>query len=780
MKRMIASAILGLGFTLVGSVALAPLPERLSQPGSVMVTYADGEPAHVYLAPDDRWRVSIEHDEVDPLYVEALLRFEDKRFWHHPGFDPIALSRAVVVNLQAGRVVTGASTLTMQLVRVLEPRPRTIRSKVIEIHRAMTLEMWLSKEEILSAYLSFAPYGRNLEGVQAASLSYFGHSSTSLSVDEIATLLAVPQNPTRRYPRVENEARLRAARDEIGAFLVAEKVIRPDQDAEVTINEIKASTVPSRLRPFPREIPHAADWLLAQYPNQPRIPSTLDAGTQRLALEAVSRVKSQREREGIYNTSIVVVDHQTDEVKALVGSFDYWDPDHGGQIVAFDNPRSPGSTLKPFIYAKSIDSGIALPEFLVPDIPMMYGTYAPRNYDGRFDGLVSYEESLSRSLNLPFVWGLQKVGVENFLGMLKEMGAANLSDEPGHYGLSVAAGGIELTPLELASLYSTLARGGVYRPLRWSAEQTEVNELRVFSEGASYLTAHTLKLKDRPDFPARWEYSSMPRDIAWKTGTSFGHRDAWAIGYGPRHTAVVWMGNVSNKSSSNLLGSASSGPVLFDVLESVADRTNRLEDAAPAPDDLIEVEVCSYSGRLVTEACPDSKQAKAAVSSVPTETCPYHRHVEVDLASGLAVQPGCRGDAETELRTVLEWPASIRRWLKDQHRHLPQSPSFAPACRAIGGIDGPEILSPVEGQVTLLIPGLSAEDQEIPLEADVPDGGSRISWFVNGTFLGSVNSDDRLWWTPTVGEHELLVVDARGVSGRRQFSVRQRGLSQAR
>ena len=503
MKRTIASAILGLGLTFLASVALAPLPERYFQPGSVMVTYADGEAAHVYLAPDDRWRVPVEYDEVDPLYVEALA-VRGQALLAPPRCRSDRAVSGGDRQCQAGRVVSGASTLTMQLVRVLEPRPRTIRSKLIEFHRAMTMEFWLSKEEILSAYLSFTPYGRNVEGVQAASLSYFGHGSAELSVDEIATLLAVPQNPTRRYPRPENKERLRAARDEIGAYLVAEHVFRSERDPKTTLDEITSSSVPSQLRPFPREIPHAADWLLAQYPNQPRIPSTLDAGTQRLALEAVSRVRDERKRQGIYNTSVVVVDHQTDEVKALVGSFDYWDPNHGGQIVAFDNPRSPGSTLKPFIYAKSIDDGVALPEFLVPDIPMMYGTYAPRNYDGRFDGLVSYEDSLSRSLNLPFVWGLQKLGVENFLGLLGEMGARSLNNQPGHYGLSVAAGGIELTPLELASLYSTLARGGLYRPLRWSSEQTEKNELRVFSEGASYLTTRTLKLKDRPDFPARW------------------------------------------------------------------------------------------------------------------------------------------------------------------------------------------------------------------------------------------------------------------------------------
>lgn len=779
MKRWLSIPI-GLLFALFVSVALAPLPERLSASGSVVVQYAGGQPAHVFLAPDDRWRVSVGVDEVDPAYVDALVRFEDKRFWGHPGVDLLALSRALVVNIRAARVVTGASTLTMQLVRVLEPRPRTIRSKLIEIHRALTIELWLSKEEILGAYISFAPYGRNIEGVEAACLSYFGHTSRNLSIDEIAVLLAVPQNPTARYPRPANEARLRVARDEIAAFLLEKGGFAATQSVEVTLAEVANSRLPTRLRPFPRHIPHAADWLLSQYPDRQRVHTTLDPSVQRLATEALERVQAERASQGIYNASIVVVDHETDEVKALVGSFDFWDPDHGGQIAAFDNPRSPGSALKPFIYAKSIDDGLALPEFLVADVPVAFGSYVPKNYDGKFSGLVSYEEALSRSLNLPFVVALREVGVERFLGALRTMGARSLSGEPGHYGLSVAAGGIELSPLDLAGLYATLARGGLYRPLDWITEEGESAEIRVFSEGASYLTSRTLQLRDRPDFPGRWEFSSAPRGIAWKTGTSFGHRDAWAAGFGARYTAVVWMGNLDNSPSSKLMGSESAGPVLFDVLEGVSDRSTQLEDERQRPDELIEVSVCSYSGRVATEACPKEKLVLAPETQVPTESCPYHRQVEIDLASGLAVTPGCRGDKETELRSVLAWPASIRRWLKDQHRHLPQTPSVSPDCLSSVVEKAPEILSPGPGHVTLLIPGMAASDQEMPLEADVLDGDSELSWFIDGRFLGSASADERLWWTPSLGEHEVMVVDARGTSGRRAFSVQERKLSRPR
>jgi penicillin-binding protein 1C len=780
-KRLLQAALFLLCLCLVALCAawLLPLPERLSQPHSVVVEYRDGMPAHVFLAPDERWRVPTVLEEVDPAYLHALLALEDKRFHWHVGVDPLAVVRAAVTNVLRGRRVSGASTLTMQLVRVLEPRPRTLTSKLIESLRAAQLEVRLSKREILSAYLQFVPYGRNVEGVEAAALAYFGHRATHLSPAEMATLLAVPQNPNRRFPSPENATRLKAARDEVAQRLFDEQALPlGPKEARVTpeaaLAEVRATPIPAQLTPFPREAPHAAVWLRAQRPGQARLRTTLDAGAQRLVERVMREAASELLSRGIHNGTAVVVDRERAEVIALVGNFDFFDAKHGGQLPGFVTTRSPGSALKPLIYALAIDQGLAGPEQLVADIPAAYGTYAPRNFDGRFQGLVRLEDSLSQSLNMPFVKLLQRIGVERFLGALRQAGVTSLHPDPGHYGLSAAVGGIELTPLEVAGVYLAIAENGRARPLKLLEEgRPEAGAQPLFSPGAAWLTRRALALKDRPDFPARRRMTGLPPRVHWKTGTSFGHRDAWAAGSGPRHTAVVWVGNFDNSPSVHLVGADAAGPLLFDLLEGLGPR-GRLEDAdAVVPSELTQVEVCAYSGHLATEACLQRRVVFARRSHVPTEACPYHQRVEVDVKTGLAVSPACRSGRQTEFRVYLSWPASIRRWLADQHRLLPQPPAFAPGCEPGGARRAPEIISPGEGQVSLLIPGVASQEQEVPLEAEAEED-RELTWFVDGAFLATARADERVWWAPSVGTHEILVSDDRGLSARRTLVVRER------
>jgi penicillin-binding protein 1C len=781
-RRLAVSLLLLLALTGAGLAAawLVPLPERLAAPDSIVVEYRDGTPAHVFLAPDERWRIPMRAQDIDPAYVQALLRLEDKRFHWHPGVDPLAVVRAVLSNVLRGRRVSGASTITMQLVRVLEPRPRTLLSKVIESFRAVQLELRMSKEDILAAYLRFVPYGRNVEGVEAASLAYFGHRATHLSPAEIATLLAVPQNPNRRYPTSENAERLRVARDEVARRLLDEGALPlgPEGAAAVpesVLAEVRGTPVPRALMSFPREAPHAALWLRAQRPELSRLRTTLEAGTQRLAERLMRDAAADLGSRGIHNGVAVVVDHERAEVLALVGSFDFFDTRHGGQIVGFATPRSPGSALKPLLYSMGIDQGLVLPEHLVADIPYAYGGYQPRNFDGRFMGLVRMEYALSQSLNVPFVQLLRGIGVERFLGTLRRAGVDSLNPDPGYYGLSAAVGGLEVTPLELAGLYVALAQDGRSRPLKVLEEgRPPVEPRELFSSGSAWLTRRALALRDRPDFPARRQLTGMPAQVHWKTGTSFGHRDAWAAGSGPRHTAVVWLGNFDSTPSVHLVGSDAAGPLLFDLLEAVGPRgrTSVQEDGGP-PRDLTLVEVCAYSGHLPTDACTQRREVYARRSAVPTKPCPYHQRVEVDVRTGLSVSPVCRAGREVESRVFHSWPSSVRRWLTEQHRSLPSPPAYAPGCEPGGAEHAPLIISPADGQVALLIPGVAAEEQEVPLEAEAAHD-RELTWFVNGKFLGKARADDRLWWTPAPGTHEILVSDDRGLSSRRLLVVRQR------
>jgi penicillin-binding protein 1C len=733
----------------------------------------------VFVAPDGRWRIDASLSTVDPEYVDALLALEDSRFRTHPGVDPIAIARAVITNVGAGRRVSGASTITMQLVRVLEPRPRTLRSKAIEALRAVQLEMRLSKKEILSAYLSFVPYGRNVEGVPAASLAYFGHTADALSPAEIATLLAVPQDPNGRYPLPANRERLIDARDRVAARLLDARALPLGSgDAALPAAEVleivRATSAPAALRPFPRDIPHAAHWLRARSPGDLAIRTTLDRGTQRIAEQTLARHRAHLAHDAIHNGSIVVIDHASGDVRALVGNFDWNDEAHGGQIAGFAEPRSPGSALKPFLYAHAIDMGVAGEGWLMSDVPTSFGGYVPKNFDGEFSGLVRLDDSLSRSLNLPFITLLQQVGVPRFLGTLRSAGAGTLGSDPSRYGLSAAVGGVEITPLELAGLYTVLAREGRWKPIAVRADERADGEAQVYSEGAAWLTRRVLERKDRPDFPKRGDFSRLPPRLHWKTGTSFGHRDALAAGSGQRFTAVVWLGNFDYSASGALIGAEAAGPVLFDTLEALEGRGKPIA-ADPPPKDLALVEVCAWSGRLPSPACPHRADALMPSRRVPTQTCPFHVAIDVDVATGLALTPGCRSGREWETRTFTVQPASVRRWLAERGKLENAPPAAAPGCAAMAR-KAPAILSPGRGEVLLLIDGIPWTDQQVPLEAEALPAGQSLSWFVNGQFLGTAAAEDRMWWTPRPGRHEIVVTDDSGAATRRTLEVRSRSV----
>ncbi|MFY0574248.1 penicillin-binding transpeptidase domain-containing protein [Cystobacter fuscus] len=355
----------------------------------------------------------------------------------------------------------------------------------------------------------------------------------------------------------------------------------------------------------------------AQRPGQLVLRTTLDAGSQRLTERVMREAAPGLRAQAIHNGAAVVVDRERAEVVALVGSLDFFDTAHGGQIPGFATARSPGSALKPFIYALAIDEGLAGPEQRVADIPAAYGTYAPRNFDGKFQGLVRLESALSQSLNLPFVKLLQQLGVERFLGTLRLAGVTSLNPEPGHYGLSASVGGIELTPLEVAGLYLALAENGRARPLRVLAEDAPGEAQELFSRGAAWLTRRALSLKDRPDFPARRQLTGLPSQVHWKTGTSFGHRDAWAAGSGPRHTAVVWTGNFDNSPSVHLVGAETSGPLLFDILEGLAPRGRTEDPDRRCP--RISPRWRSAPGRAT---CPPRPVPSASSCTPSAATCP--------------------------------------------------------------------------------------------------------------------------------------------------------------
>lgn len=745
------------------AIVIIPLPNRLSEPGSPTVYYEDGRVAHTFLSPDDRWRISINLDDIDPNYINALIAIEDKRFWWHIGFDPIAVLRATAQNVFHGEVVSGASTITMQLIRVLEPRKRTIFSKMIEAFRASQLEYYYSKDEILSFYLTFVPYGKNIEGVEAASILYFGHRANHLDSREISTLISVPQNPNSRFPSPQNHDRLLWSRDHIG-HLLDSKGLLPYSEAQ-NFSDVFAHPPPLALKDFPRDAMHASFWLRGKTPEAERIKTHLNLELQSQIEQLVSLNMDDLKQKDIHHISVIVVDNKSAEVKALVGGFDFFDKHTGSQIPSFTIPRNCGSTLKPFLYAYALDSGTVLPSTLIRDIPEQYGGYTPRNFYGRYEGLVPLEVALVRSLNAPFIRLLSDVGFGEFASLLLRMGGDSIESRIQDYGLSIMLGA-ELTPLELAEMYSTFGNNGVHKPL----SITEFDDLDVeeylFSPASVWLTEQTLKRRDRPDFPTQSINSSSSRPMAWKTGTSVGFRDAWSAGWYGDYTVVVWVGNLDFRSSIELVGAQSAAPIFFDVIDALPKQAQ-----TEKPEDIVDVRVCRFSGSLSHSFC-STTSTKGIVDRIPTKECPYHQEYEVSNVTQKRVFPGCREGISTHRRRYLVFPSAVQRWIPGEVEPLPEiSPNCEPHYLSHPNADNLRVLSPYSGQISILLKGVPANKQPVSFWADYPDPSAILKWYVGDNLVATEPAGTVAYWAPVVGKHLLKVKDNFGNEATRMITV---------
>ena len=754
---------------LISSFYWVPLPERLSAESSSVLLYRDGSVAHIFLAPDERWRTKVNLDDIDPKYIDALLTVEDARFYQHPGFDPISIIRAFAQNLISGEIISGASTLTMQLVRIVEPRPRTYRSKFIEIWRSMQLEFRYSKREILEQYLSFIPFGRNIEGLEAASLAYFGRLPHHLEAEQIALLIAIPQNPNARVPSPENKERLIYARNHIAKLLAAQNKL-PIAENESLETAVLEKEVPLYLLPFPRECPHLAMILKDKLPAGEKIYTTLDQKIQAKLRKIMLQRQKSYQAKGIHNGAIVVLDREALEYRAIIGNFDYWTDENAQKIPAFAVERSAGSTLKPFLYAQGIDLGIANPARKMEDIPISFRGYRPKNYTENFSGLVSLEDSLSQSLNIPFIQLLDEISLDEFLRVLRRAGITRFMDQRHKLGLSVAVG-LELTPIELNKGYLTLANQGVYQHPHFLKEEHEnrdelerslldhpLPDDEIFSPASIWLTEKALQKRDRPDFPTQSEYTGKQRPLAWKTGTSFGFHDAWTSGWGSKYVTTVWFGNLDYTSSSHLIGSEIAGTVFFDVMEQLEEPFLQ----KPAPPDIIPIEVCAYSGLIPAEACTERSHSFARMDRVPTKKCANHHFIYVNDA-GERVNPSCQNKGK---KTSIMIPSpEYQRWSR-----LPNPlPPMAEQCSLSTQIESDLwIRNPREAQRILL---LDKKETRIPLQADYLDQDAKLYWFIDGDFIGAHTAKNTVWWFPQKGTYTITVEDDFGHKDQVTISV---------
>ena len=531
--------------------ALGPAPDLSGVELSTQVLDRNGRLLRAYATTEGRWRLPAAVADVDPRFLDMLQGYEDRRFRSHAGVDPQAMLRAAWQWLGNGRVISGGSTLTMQVARLLEPRPeRTLGAKLRQIARAVEIERRRSKDEVLAAYLTLAPYGGNLEGIRSASLAYFGHEPKKLSLAEAALLVALPQSPELRRPD-RSAAMAHAARDRVLDRIAKAGTIPADEIALA-----KRDAVPTMRKPMPSLAPHAADEAIAAAPKQKLHRLTIDAALQE-SLEDLARKRARALGPNL-SVAILAVDNATGEVLARVASADYFDERRSGQVDMTDALRSPGSTLKPFIYGLAFEDGIAHPETLIEDRRVRYGSYAPENFDLTFQGTVTARRALQQSLNVPAVALLDGVGANRLDARLTQAGATLVLPKGEAPGLAMALGGVGIKLSDLTMLYAGLARGGQALPLHERMDSAADSPRRLLDPVAAWYVGNILIGTPPPENAAGGR-------IAFKTGTSYGYRDAWSVGFDGKHTIGVWVGRPDGTPVAGLIGRSAAAPILFDA-----------------------------------------------------------------------------------------------------------------------------------------------------------------------------------------------------------------------
>ncbi|MEA4856459.1 MAG: penicillin-binding protein 1C [Solidesulfovibrio sp.] len=742
-------AALGLGL----ATARLPFPLAvLSPPASTVVAARNGLPLRLYLAPDEAWRFPTRLAAIAPILPRLIVAAEDRHFFRHPGVNPLSLARAALSNLRAGHVVSGGSTITMQLARLAEPKPRTLAGKCREALAALALERRLSKAAILERYCNMAPYGGNIVGIGAASLLYFGKTPDRLSLAEAALFTVIPRAPSALDP-LRHPGEAKAARDALLAAMARRGVI----DAKAAA-EAMGAPVPAKLAAPPFVAPQFCELARQAAPAAIRVDTTLDPAVQKAVADILRGRRAGLAAQGIGAAAAVVLDVASRDVLALVGSTDFFGDARFGQINGAVIRRSPGSALKPFLYAMGLDAGLVFPQSQLLDIPTAFAGYKPKNYDGLFRGRVTTEQALVTSLNVPAVRLLHAVGPAPFLDTLRLAGLSSLDKPAGHYGLSLVLGGGEVTLLALANAYADLASLGEHRPPRLLAGPAGPGT-RLFSPEAAAMVTEMLAKVERPDLPTSWDRALAVPAVAWKTGTSYGHRDAWAIGYSADRVIGVWVGNMDGTPVKGISGAVHAGPILFELFRAVEPRGSRL--AVPSWCNIREVEVCADSRELPGPDCPRRVPARIVPGVTRLGPCPVHGRQLVDAASGKALSADCLASHEAASVVVSRYPAELVSWWRATGIPFEAPPEPEPGCGAPAG-QGPRIVSPSPATPYVYRRDAPAEAQRIALSADAPADSRRLSWYADGELIAQGGPGERLFWQPSPGRKRLVCVDDLG------------------
>jgi penicillin-binding protein 1C len=762
---------------ILGGCRLWPHPAlRDWQPSSTAVYDDHGRLMRLTLASDDRYRLWVPLTDISPQLVDGVLLHEDRWYRWHPGINPYGLLRGAWVTYVQHGHPQGGSTITMQLARLLWTlNTRSPWGKLRQIARALQLELFYSKRQILEAYLNYAPYGRNVEGVGAASLAYFNKQASALSLPEALTLAVIPQDPMRRLQSTSAVAdnlinpQLAASRNQLYVSWLQ------GHPADVALKPLFA--LPLNLRPLsqlPFEAPQAVEQILAQRrveggSSDARVNSTLDLGLQHALERQITQYVARNASRGIRNAAAILIDTRDMGIKAMVGSADYFNRSIQGQVNGTLAKRSPGSTLKPFIYALGFDQGVLHPQTVLRDVPTSFGPYTPENFDGHFLGPITATDALIRSRNIPAVWVASQLKQPSLYQFLRDAGISRMASEQ-HYGLALVLGGGEVNMQELAGLYAMLANRGELKPLRLLADRPQVAGTRMLSDEASFMVMDMLRQNPRPDETTGAQPSRQP--VYWKTGTSWAFRDAWTAGsFGP-YVLVVWVGNFDSTGNPAFVGAEAAAPLFFQIIDALrAEHRPLAEPIRHMPANLKRVQICLASGDLPNQWCPQKGMTWFIPGKSPIRVSNVHRPVVIDDATGLPACPPY-ADKRTHVEVYEFWPSDLQQVFAQAgipRRKPPQNPQ----CENAGTPDGdpPQITSPLRGS-TYAMRLVQLGQERIAFVATTDADTHALYWFVNDAYVGRSAPGESLFWQPrTAGSYNVRVVDDHGRSDQRPLGV---------
>ncbi len=740
-----------------------PLRAKIAQ--STTLWSQDGELLRATLASDGQYRVWTPLDKMSPALVSAFRIKEDRWFYWHPGVNPFSLARAAFKTWR-GRRRQGGSTLTMQLARLIyNLNTKTPAGKLKQSLAALWLEARYSKRSILEAYLNLVPFGGNIQGVGAASRIYFDKPPAQIDLGEAITLAVIPQHPAARAGRGLLQSRLLAARVRFAGYW-----INKNHPTESERRELELPVLARANSGIPMRAPHFTDAILAANPGASGpIVTTLDADLQGVVERQIERYLTQFSDRGINNAATLLVDSRDMTVKAWVGSADYANQAIHGQIDGVITKRSPGSTLKPFIYALALDQGVLHPRTILRDEPTSFGPFTPENFDGSFMGPITAQDALIRSRNIPAVWVTTQLRQPNLYQFLQSAGVSNLKPES-YYGLALPLGGGEVTMEELADLYAMLANHGVMQPLRTLQSEPRAEGVRLLSPEASFITVDMLSHNPRPGEdsslapPGRWP-------VAWKTGTSWGFRDAWSAGIVGPYVLVVWIGDFQAEGNPSFVGIEAAAPLFFRIVDALnLERPGEAILPQAPPPGVSRVTVCAESGDLPNKYCPDTVETWYIPGKSPIKVSQLHRAVMMDIATGLPACPPY--DPGSTRQEVFEfWSSEMMKLFREAGMPRRKAPAI-PDCAADDTRGAPRISTPLRGVTYTL--RRKSNDQTIPLEAITEADVASVFWFDGAALIArSTVTHGAIPWAPAGdGIHILRVVDDHGRSAERDVAVR--------